>query len=97
MLANHTKYFVPKPLDVIDDRLRQKEMPLNRSPLFEDLLGVLRAASMTTRDIASRAGVSYLTLDKWLDNKTTHPRISTLIAVADVLDYDIKLSKRKAH
>lgn len=86
-----------------DEWLNQREIPLNRSALFEDLLGLMRTSGLSTNQMATEAKLNYLTVDNWLMNKTTHPRISSLIAMADVMGYDIKLvartatMKRKAH
>lgn len=79
-----------------DEWLSQKEIPLNRSPLFEDLLGLMRSSGLSTNQLAVKSKLSYMTVDKWLDGKTTHPRISSILAMADVLDHDVKLVARKA-
>jgi DNA-binding phage protein len=71
--------------------LTSKHMPVVRDEILEDLVGLIRRSSLSAKQIAADAGVSRSTIGKWLDNSTTHPRLHTMSAVAEVLGYKFVL------
>lgn len=68
-----------------------------RTKIFQDLVAILEPMGWAQlEDIAETAGISAVTLYFWVSGKTTHPRLSTLVPVADALGYDVTLTRRKA-
>lgn len=67
-----------------------------RTQMFLDLVGILsNIHGQELLDIADEACVAPATLYFWVSGYVTHPRLSTLVRVADALGYDITLQKRK--
>lgn len=71
--------------------LRKQHLDLNREPVLDDLIGLIKNSGMKMNALAGKAGVSPTTIGKWLDGTTLHPRISTISAVARVFGYKLQL------
>ena len=77
--------------------LRKQHLDLNREPVLDDLIGLIKNSGMKMNALADKAGVAPTTIGKWLDGTTLHPRISTLSAVARVFGYKLQLVLDRSH
>lgn len=71
--------------------LSLKHMPVQRSEIVVELVGIIQRSGMPVYQIADDANVSRNTIGRWLDGTTIHPRMHTMIAVAEVLGYKFVL------
>ena len=77
--------------------LRKQHLDLNREPVLDNLIGLIKNSGMKMNALADKAGVASTTIGKWLDGTTLHPRISTLSAVARVFGYKLELVLDRSH
>jgi DNA-binding phage protein len=71
-----------------------KQITINRSEIFSDLISILDAEGVDLNRLAEDASVSLQTLRNWLWGTTFNPHINTMLKVADALGYDIALRRR---
>lgn len=77
--------------------LRKQHLDLNREPILDELIGIIKNSGMKVNALAEKAGVAPATIGKWLDGTTLHPRISTLSAVARVFGYKLEFMLDRSH
>jgi transcriptional regulator with XRE-family HTH domain len=73
---------------------RADRLPLNRDDMMVEVCRLVQLDHRSVNDIAAAANVSPPTVYKWLNGETMQPRLYTLRAVANVLGYNIALTKR---
>ena len=70
-------------------------MPKAQYEVFEKLITEL--TSYDLRSVASASGVSFSTLNNWVNYRVLAPQLRTFLPVAESIGFDLKLVKRKAH
>lgn len=63
--------------------------------IFEQIRAELGAWDFPS--VAEAAGITQQTLHNWHRGTVTCPHLRTLMAVAEVLGYDVQLTRRRAH
>ncbi len=78
-------------------RLLKNAFEDSKHDIIEDLRGILRNTTLTFKYISEHSGVGANTISRWENGETKSPQLLKVLAVANVLGYDLMLVKRRTH